>query len=191
MHQIVAMATGANCALAIGSYPRFRYNGSGGGGLGNASEPTSDGWQGLEFDPTTLVIPPLSARTTRFLGLPLPPGLQIVIEPQRLQGRWHPASGAVELHFLARFRPMLAARAVAPDLIVATQLTTRAVSSRRHQTRGLPLDNRGKGVLVGIASVAPTGEGWVDRFLGLPDEALAVLRCQLCPAAQGLPAETL
>jgi len=34
-------------------------------------------------------------------------------------------------------------------------------------------------VLVGIATVEPTGEGWVDRFLGLPDEALAVLPCQL------------
>jgi hypothetical protein len=36
-------------------------------------------------------------------------------------------------------------------------------------------------VLVGIATVAPSGEGWVDRFLQLPDEALAVLRCQLGP----------
>jgi hypothetical protein len=27
--------------------------------------------------------------------------------------------------------------------------------------------------------VEPTGEAWLDRFLGLPDEALAVLRCRL------------
>jgi hypothetical protein len=30
-----------------------------------------------------------------------------------------------------------------------------------------------------VATVAPSGETWLDRFLGLPDEALAVLRCQL------------
>ena len=34
-------------------------------------------------------------------------------------------------------------------------------------------------MLVGVAQVKPCGEGWLDRFLGLPDEALAVLECQL------------
>lgn len=179
MQLAMALATEAGCALAIGPYPRFRYNGSGGGGLARAGELSAEGWQTLVFDPATLAIPPLSTRTTRFLGLPLPPGLRIAIEPQKLEGRWHRQSGAVELHFLARFRPMLAAQAVAPDLIVATQLATHAVSGRRHHTQGTPLDGQGRGVLVGIAAVAPTGEGWVDRFLGLPDEALAVLRCQL------------
>ncbi|MFN9243317.1 MAG: hypothetical protein ACK6DG_04980, partial [Cyanobacteriota bacterium] len=129
----------------------------------------------------SLLIPTLNSSTTLLLGLPLPPGLQIAIQPQRLEGRWHPPSGAVELLFLARFRPMLAARPVAPDLIVATQLTTHAVHSQRHQIRGMPLDGQGRGVLVGVATVEPTGEGWVDRFLSLPDEALAVLRCQLRP----------
>ncbi|MFO0031773.1 MAG: hypothetical protein ACK54Z_05885, partial [Cyanobacteriota bacterium] len=81
--------------------------------------------------------------------------------------------------FLARFRPMLAARPVAPDLIVATRLTSHTVRSQRHPIRGMTLDGQGRGVLVGVATVEPTGEGWVDRFLGLPDEALAVLRCQL------------
>lgn len=177
----MALATEPGCALAISFYPPFRYDGSGGGGQAIASEALEEGWRGLVFDPATLAIPPLCSRTTRFLSLPLPPGVHIAIEPQRLQGRWQPSSGAVELHFLARFRPMVASRAVAPDLIVATQLATGAVRGRRHQARGTPLDGQGRGVLVGIASVAPTGEGWVDRFLGLPDEALAVLRCQLRP----------
>ena len=87
----------------------------------------------------------------------------------------------MRLDFLARFRPLVAGRAMAPDLLVSTQLATEAVSGRRHQARGTPLDGRGVGVLVGIATVAPTGEGWVDGFLGLPDEALAVLRCRLSP----------
>ncbi|MEB3324685.1 MAG: hypothetical protein VKM17_05050 [Cyanobacteriota bacterium] len=181
MRMALALATEAGCALAIGSYPRFRYDGSGGGGLASATSPLVEGWQALCFEPATLAIPPLSRRTTRFLGLPLPPGLQIAIEPQHLRGRWHPESGAVELHFLARFRPLVAGRPVAPDLIVATQLATHAVRGQRHQAQGIPLDGHGRGVLVGIATVEPTGEGWVDRFLGLPDEALAVLRCQLQP----------
>jgi len=34
-------------------------------------------------------------------------------------------------------------------------------------------------LLVGVATVDPSGDPWLDRFLGLPDEALALLRCQL------------
>ncbi len=177
----MGLATESGCALAIGAYPRFRYDGRGGGGTGQASGPLEGGWRTLTFAAPSLVIPPLSRRTTRFLGVPLPPGLRIAIEPQALEGRWHPESGAVELRFLARFRPLLAERALAPDLLVSTLLATTAARGRRHQAEGTPLDAEGRGVLVGIATVEPTGSVWVDRFLGLPDEALAVLRCQLLP----------
>lgn len=175
----MALATDNGCALAIGFYPRFRYDGRGGGGVGRTGLPEPGGWQSLAFDPATLAIPALNSGTTRFLGLPLPPGLEIAIQPQQLAGRWQPESGAVELEFLAQFQLLVAARAVAPDLIVSTQLTSGAVGGARHQAQGRPLDGEGRGVLVGIATVAPTGEAWVDRFLGLPDEALAVLCCRL------------
>jgi hypothetical protein len=178
MSHTMALATEAGCALAIGPYPRFRYNGRGGGGRATVT-PLANGWQALRFDPSSLSIPALSCFTTRFLGLPLPPGLRIAIQPQQLEGHWHPATGAVDLTFLATFSLQLAQRSVAPDLIVATQLVTHAVGGRRHQVSGTPLDGEGRGVLVGLARVAPTGEGWVDRCLRLPDEALAVLRCQL------------
>jgi hypothetical protein len=178
----VALTTEFGCALAIGPFPRFRYDASGGGGLAVTAEPQAQGWRTLRFDPATLLIPPLSSRTTRLLGLPLPPGLRIAIEPERLEGRWHPPSGAVELTFLARFHLLVAERPVAPALIVSTQLATLAARGRRHQACGTPLDGQGRGVLVGIATVPPTGEGWLDRFLGLPDEALAVLRCRLLAA---------
>jgi hypothetical protein len=181
----MALATDNGCALAIGFYPRFRYDGRGGGGMGRAGQPEPGGWQPLAFDPATLAIPALNSGTTRFLGLPLPPGLEIAIQPQQLEGRWQPQSGAVELQFLARFQLLVAARVVAPDLIVSTQLTSATVAGRRHQAAGRPLDAEGRGVLVGVATVAPTGEGWVDRFLGLPDEALAVLRCQFRSAPFG------
>jgi hypothetical protein len=180
----LALATEKGCALAIAFYPRFRYDGRGGGGVGHAGKDLGGGWQALEFEPVSLAIPPLNSRTTRLLGLPLPPGLEIAIHPETLQGRWQPESGAVELAFLARFALLLAARPVAPDLIVATELATHAVRGQRHQAQGTPLDGQGRGVLVGVATVEPTGEGWVDRFLQLPDEALAVLRCQLGPLKQ-------
>ncbi|MCS5691924.1 hypothetical protein NZK33_07985 [Cyanobium sp. FGCU-6] len=139
----------------------------------------------MQFDPTTLTIPALNGRTGRILGLPLPPGLEIAIRPQALAGRWQPEAGQVDLAFDARFQLLLGGRSVAPDLQVNTRLGTGEVSSRRGPVAGRPLDGNGRGVMVGVALVPPTGEGWLDRFLGLPGEALALLRCQLLP--QELP----
>jgi hypothetical protein len=173
------LSTEAGCALAIGRYPRFRYDARGGGGPGELEAPDGEGWRPLSFAPNGLTIPALNWRTTRVLGLPLPPGLAIAIAPQRLEGRWQEASGAVDLDFLARFVFTVAGLYQAPDLMVHTRLGTGEVRGRRHSALGVPLDRDGRGVLVGIATVEPTGEAWLDRFLGLPDEALAVLRCRL------------
>lgn len=179
---LLQLSTEAGCGLAIGRYPRFRYNARGGGGQGLTGEADPEGWQPLAFEPARLSIPPLSWRTTRFLGLPLPPGLAIAIVPEQLQGRWHATSGALELAFQARFRFSLTGLYRAPDLIVATQLSTGEASGQRHQASGSPLDAAGCAVLVGIARIEPCGDAWLDRFLGLPDEALAVLRCRLSAA---------
>ena len=65
------------------------------------------------------------------------------------------------------------------DLVVETDLTTETISSPRHQRQGRRLDGDNRGLLVGSALVEPSGEAWLDRFLGLPDEALAVLECRL------------
>jgi hypothetical protein len=133
----------------------------------------------VSFDPAALAIPPLDGRTGRILGLPLPPGVQIAIGPRSLAGRWRRQTGEVALAFDARFQLRLAGRPVAPDLQVATWLGTAAAEGQRLRAEGRALDAEGHGVLVGVASVPPTGEGWLDRFLGLPAEALAVLCCQL------------
>ena len=176
------LRTLVGCELVISGYPRFLYNASGGGAQGTA-EPLQDGRYALHFPAAQVEIPPLSRRTGRFLGLPLPPGLQITIQPEQLEGVLDPASGALELSFRARFRLQLqlADRPLftAPDLHVGTLLSTGAVRSQRHQRSGEPLDNNTAGRLVGVAQVPPCGATWLDRFLGLPDEALAMLACTL------------
>ena len=177
----LSLHTLAGCALAIGGYPRFDYDASGGRGVGWLAEADASGVQGLRFDPAGLRIPPLHWRTTRFLGLPLPPGLVITIHPERLDGSLDPSTGAMELQFRARFRFAIAGLYRAPDLIVETTLGTGAAQGRRHRAMGQPLDGDGRAVLVGVATIAPSGERWLDRFLGLPDEALAQLHCRFGP----------
>jgi len=172
------------CGLVIGRYPRFRYNAA--GGMAQASAvPGAGGTLQLSFPAEHTRIPALCSHTTRFLGLPLPPGLRISIEPDRLEGVLDPASGAVELAFEARFgfelRVAGAVRYRAPDLIVNTTLTTGAIQSRRHRCEGRVLSGNEPALLVGAARVEPCGEAWLDRFLGLPDEALAVLAFRLSP----------
>lgn len=186
----LSLQTLAGCGLAIGAYPRFRYDARGGGGLGVLTAADRAGNGSLGFDPAGLRIPPLDWRTTRFLGLPLPPGLAITIHPERLEGHIDTATGAMALHFEARFRFAIGALYRAPDLIVATTLVTGPVQGRRHRASGQPLDGDGRALLVGVAPIAPSGDPWLDRFLGLPDEALALLRCRLvpeAPEAQDLP----
>ena len=175
------LTTLEGCGLAIGRYPRFRYDGRGGGGFGSLGPATADGLRPLTFDPKGLEIPPLCSRTTRFLGLPLPPGLAIAIHPELLAGTLNPASGELQLQFRSRFRFSIGAY-IAPDLVIDCALQSGAVQGRRHQASGSPLGASGEAFLVGVAVVQPCGEAWLDRFLGLPDEALALLRCRLTPA---------
>jgi len=172
----------AGCELVIAGYPRFTYNALGGCAAGNCS-PNANGELELQFASEHTAIPPLNGRSTRFLGLPLPPGLSIAIHPEALSGRVDPGSGRVTLQFRSRFRFQLRAGTTvhyqAPDLVVDTQLTTETISSQRHQRQGRRLDHNNRAVLVGTALITPCGESWLDRFLGLPDEALAVLECRL------------
>ena len=56
------MKTTSGSALAIGFYPTFKYNASGGGGLGKITA-ISGSRASIEFDPQQVLIPPLSWRT--------------------------------------------------------------------------------------------------------------------------------
>ena len=173
------MITEAGCGLAIGPYPRCRYDARGGGGSAELEGAIQAGWQSINFRADQLSIPALSWRNTRVLGLPLPPGLTIAIEPEQLQGQWHPSSGEMQLEFRSRFYFSLAGVYQAPPLIVQTRLQTETAQGLRHHAQGKRIGADGEALLVGIATVPPTGDGWLDRFLGLPDEALALLQCRL------------
>jgi hypothetical protein len=179
----VRLSTAARCSLAIGPYPRFHYDASGGGGLGGLDASDPQGRRRLQFPLDQLVIPPLSRRTGRWLGLPLPPALEVRILPAKLEGWLEPASGAVQLHFQAHFVFRAAGVYQAPPLWVDTLLTTAApqdaVPARWGHPSGQARGADGSLTLVGVAPVAPSGDRWFDRFLGLPSEALAVLRCSL------------
>ena len=49
------LITEAGCGLAIGRYPRFRYDASGGGGIAKLEEGCEvGGWQTIHFDPAQL-----------------------------------------------------------------------------------------------------------------------------------------
>jgi|694.fasta_scaffold21941_11 hypothetical protein len=183
IQQPVRLRTAAGCSLAIGAYPRFRYDARGGGGLGVLHPSDSQGRRHLHFPPDQLVIPPLNRRTGRWLGLPLPAGLEVRILPSKLEGWLEPASGAVQLHFQARFVFSAASIYQAPPLWVDTLLTSAAPEQPVPLRWGQPVGEarRGDGglTLVGVAPVAPSGDRWFDRLMGLPSEALAQLRCSL------------
>lgn len=72
--------------LAVSVYPRFTYDAQGGGGVGSA-EDIGNGMIRVKFDPAQFVIPPLDFRSTKLLGLPIPPPLQISIKMQKLEVR--------------------------------------------------------------------------------------------------------
>lgn len=172
------LSTSAGCGLAIAGYPHFCYDARGGGGIGHLADVDNCGRQALVFDPAGLTIPPLCWRTTRVLGVPLPPGVTIRIEPEELAGHGEPATGRLELRFRARFRCSFAGLYQPPDLLINTVLRTTTAQGLRHRASGQALGATGQALLVGVATVPPSGDSWLDRFLGLPDEALAMLQCR-------------
>lgn len=64
----------------------FAYDASDGAVSGVAS-PWEQGKTRLAFDPEKTYIPPLDWRTTRVLGLPIPPPLKIEIDTRELSVR--------------------------------------------------------------------------------------------------------
>ena len=74
------------CELAIGSYPKFLYDARGGGGVASVGkEGDTHNWY-LIFDSENFSIPALNWKTTKIIGLPLPPGIQIDMNLEKLEG---------------------------------------------------------------------------------------------------------
>ena len=58
------MRTLSGSELAIGFYPKFIYNSSGGGGIARASASSKPGRTNLEFDPQTVSIPDVTGKSS-------------------------------------------------------------------------------------------------------------------------------
>tara|TARA_B100000700_G_scaffold110588_1_gene124606 strand:- start:324 stop:854 length:531 start_codon:yes stop_codon:yes gene_type:complete len=167
------------CRLKIGSYPSFSYNASGGGGKGTVLSSKKDNILYLSFSPKTFLIPPLTSKNTKFLSIPLPPGLKIQMYMDKLEGTIDKSSGEVLLKFESKFVFSIGAMINFPDLLVKTLLKTGQVKGKSQEGEGLVLQKNGQTKLVGISTIPPTGNKILDTFLGLPNEALAELQCEI------------
>tara|TARA_Y100001968_G_C19301410_1_gene689265 strand:+ start:97 stop:627 length:531 start_codon:yes stop_codon:yes gene_type:complete len=165
------------CKLKIGSYPSFHYNASGGGGDGKLLSSKNDNVLNFTFSSKTFSVPPLSSETTKFLSLPLPPGLKIEMTMDKLEGTIDNNSGEVLLKLESKFVLSIGKLFKFPSLRVKTSLTTGEVQGKLHKGKGLILQKNGKVRLVGIATIPLTKNKILDAFLNLPNEALAELVC--------------
>ena len=167
------------CRLTIGKYPPFTYNAYGGGGVATLLPSQRKNLLHISFSSKTFSIPPLTSKTTKFLSLPLPPGLKIEMSMDRLEGTIDKNSGEVLLNFESKFLFSIGAMHKFPDLIVKTFLKTGKVKGKLHEREGIILQKDGTTKLVGIAMIPITGHKILDAFLALPNEALAELKCEI------------
>ena len=169
----------AGCRLKIGSYPYFFYNANGGGGEGALIPSNNEDILCFSFSSKTFSIPPLTSKTTKFLYLPLPPGIKIQMSMDQLEGTIHKNSGEVLLKLESKFVFSIGTLIRFPALLVKTSLITGEIKGRLHKGKGHSLRKNGNLKLVGIARIPITGNLILDSFLGLPNEALAELQCQI------------
>ena len=167
------------CRLTIGSYPPFTYNAYGGGGKATLLPIQKNNLLHVSFASKTFSIPPLTSRTTKFLSLPLPPGLKIEMSMDKLEGTIDKISGEVLLKFKSKFLFSIGGTLKFPELIVNTLLTTGKVKGKLHEAEGKVLQSNYKTKLVGISTIPITANKILDTFLGLPNEALAELQCEI------------
>ncbi|GLI61244.1 hypothetical protein VaNZ11_003545 [Volvox africanus] len=172
----VRLRTRQDCELAVSFYPRFRYNALGGGGWGTVTD-LGDGKLHLSFDTSVLVIPDMSYRTAMLMGLlPIPPPLNIAIRPVSLEGVLEQRTGEVNLNFESDFYFTAGTIYQPPGLKIRTVLTTETTRGRNLSATGRRLVGN-SGVLVGTATVEKVGDIFMDNFLQLPNDALAVMSC--------------
>lgn len=81
----------------------------------------------------------------------------------------------VELEFLAKFCFSVGTIYKAPPLIVKTVLTSEESIGNMRKGRGERMNAEGRCRLVGVATVDPIDDFFMNAFLGLPTECLADL----------------
>ena len=81
----------------------------------------------------------------------------------------------VELNFVANFNFSAGPLYKAPPLFVNTMLTTGTSKGLFRGGQGSKLDSQGCCLLVGTARIAPVNDAFMDNFLMLPTDVLAVL----------------
>ena len=109
---------------------------------------------------------------------PPPPPPPVLPSLQRLEGTYDPATGRVDLDFLASFE-FTAGPYHASPLTVATTLTTEQSDGVLRHGTGSRLTADGRARLVGVARVPRTDDAFLNTFLQLPTDALAVLSAEL------------
>ena len=167
------------CRLQVGKYPPFTYNAYGGGGTATLHKNQKNNLLYISFSPKTFAIPSLTSKTTKFLSLPLPPGIKIEMSMYKLEGTIDKDSGEVLLKFESKFLFSIGAILKFPNLIVNTLLKTGKVLGKLHEKEGVVMQSNGTVTLVGISIIPKTGNKILDTFLGLPNEALAELKCEI------------
>lgn len=177
---IARLDTLRDCSLAVSIYPQFAYNASGGGGRGKVVAVDGDVLT-VEFDASSLRIPPIDYRSTKVVGVPIPPPLRIEIIPKELKGTVNVRTGEANLDFDARFQFDAGSLYHAAPLSIVTRLSSEGSTGRMLRGSGERLGGAegGRVKLAGVASVPKTGDGFLDGFLMLPSEALAVLSAEI------------
>tara|TARA_Y100001968_G_scaffold282587_1_gene280656 strand:+ start:902 stop:1435 length:534 start_codon:yes stop_codon:yes gene_type:complete len=168
-----------NCRLAIGNYPYFDYDASGGGGKASVIDNERGTSLLLKFHPNKFFIPPLNWKTTKILGLPMIPGIEINMILDKLEGILEPKNREIILAFEARFILKIFSTIEFPELIINTELKNGEITSKLYKIKGEKISENGKVKLGGIAIIPPTSNVFLNIFLGLPNEALAILECTI------------
>ncbi len=174
------------CRLAIGSYPYFSYDASNGGGEASIAINEQSDLSYLSFNPKKFNIPALTWKTTKILFLPMPPGLKITMNLNKLEGSYNKSTGELSLIFDAKFIFTIWPAIKFPPLEVKTNLGTNRISTLLHNVQGKAVQKNGTATLVGVAIVPPTGNKLLDQFLGLPNEALAILQCKIINSTEDI-----
>ena len=167
------------CSLKIGAYPRFSYDARGGGGQAFLTETNEKNTKYIRFSPKEFKIPSLNSKTTKFLTLPLTPGLVIHISMNKLEGKINQETGEIALNFEAKFTLEVCSIYKLPELIIKSLLNTGTVRMHNKKLEGLPLQENGTTTLVGVGRIEKTNSFLLNKLLFLPAEAFAVLKCEL------------